>query len=55
MPLASPSGIGGSTISLGAGWFSIAMYGEAPRISFALWAKALVASTVPAARTESVL
>src|SRR3954454_1281711 len=55
MPWASPSRSGGSTISLGAGSFSIATYGEAPLMSLALWAKALVASTVPAATVASVL
>ena len=33
----------------------MATYGEAPRMSLALWAKALVASTVPAAAAASVL
>src|SRR5688572_21197019 len=54
-PRASPSGSGGSTTSFGAGSFSIATYGEAPRMSLALWAKAVVASTVPAAITARVL
>ena len=53
--LGQPLGKWGSTISLGAGSFSIATYGEAPRMSLALWAKALVARTVPAATTASVL
>ena len=43
MPWASGPGSGGSTISLGAGSFSIVSYGEAPRFSLALWAKAVVA------------
>ena len=54
-PRASGSGSGGSTISLGAGSFSMALYGEPPRISLALWAKALVASMVAAAAAVSVL
>jgi hypothetical protein len=33
----------------------MATYGEPPRISLALWAKALVASKVPAAIATSVL
>ena len=44
----SPSASGGSTISLGAGSFSMVTYGEAPRNSLALCAKAPVASTAPA-------
>src|SRR6476620_5608359 len=55
MPWANPSASGGSKISLGAGSFSSAKYGEAPRMSFALWAKTLVASTVPAEIAASVL
>jgi hypothetical protein len=39
---------------LGAGSFSMATYGEAPRISLALWAKALVPSTVPAATAAAI-
>jgi hypothetical protein len=41
-------------MSLGAGSFSMAIYGEAPRISFALWAKAFVVSTAPAATATIV-
>ena len=55
MPWASPSGSGGSTISLGAGSFSMARYGVGPRTSLALWAKALAPSRVPAATAASVL
>jgi hypothetical protein len=33
----------------------MATYGEAPRTSLVLWAKAFVASTVPAATAASVL
>src|SRR5687768_15432885 len=54
-PWTSPSASGGSTISLGAGSISMATYGEPPRISLALWANALVASTVPTATVASVL
>jgi hypothetical protein len=55
-PWASPAASGvGSTISLGEGSFSMATYGEAPRTSFVLWAKAFVASTLPAVTAASVL
>src|SRR6478752_1983012 len=54
-PLANPSGSGGSTISFGAGSFFISTYGEGPRISFALWANAVMANTVTAAAPASVL
>jgi len=37
------------------GPFAMATYGEAPRTSLVLWAKAFVASTVPAATAASVL
>jgi len=43
-----PREAGGPTISLGAGSFSTATYGEAPRISLALSAKALVVSSMVA-------
>src|SRR5262249_16877433 len=54
-PRASGPGSAGSTISLGGGSFSTAKYGVGPRTSLALWAKALVASTVPALTAASVL
>jgi hypothetical protein len=54
-PWASPSGSGESPISMGAGSFPVATYGEAPRVSLPLWTRALVASTVPAATMASVL
>jgi hypothetical protein len=40
-PLANGSASGGSTISFGGGSFSIATSGDGPRISLALWAKAV--------------
>src|SRR5262249_14770803 len=54
-PRASGPGSAGSTISLGAGSFATAKYGVGPRTSLALWAKAPVASTVPAPTAASVL
>src|SRR5215813_7222975 len=51
----NPSRNGGSTTSLGAGSFLMATYGDAPRISFAVWPTALVPSTALAAITASVL
>src|SRR5262245_6469302 len=53
-PWASGRGSGGSTISLGGGSCSISPYGEGPRISLALWAKAVALSRVPAAIAVSV-
>src|SRR3954468_5665808 len=54
MPCARPWGSGGSTMSLGAGSFSIATYGDAP-LSFAFWAKALAVSKLPAMTAASAL
>src|SRR5215204_7807197 len=54
MPCASPSAIGGSTISLGAGSFSIATYGEGTRVSLAFWADALAANNVHAPMRANV-
>lgn len=44
-PLANRSGSGGSTISLGAGSFSISAYGVAPRTSRAQWSHHAVPSS----------
>jgi hypothetical protein len=49
-PVASGPVIGGSTNNLGAGSFSMGTTSDA-----ALWAKALVASSAPAAMAASVL
>src|SRR5262245_20923006 len=59
-PWARPSGSGASTISRGAGSFSMPIYGVAPRISLALGFascanKVLVANTAPTAAAASVL
>jgi hypothetical protein len=53
--MAKPLGSGRSTFSSGAGSFLTGTNGDAPRISLAVWAKALVARTVVAATLASVL
>src|SRR5262249_46098355 len=54
-PRASGPGSGASTASLGADSFSTATNGEGSRTAFAVWAKAIVASAVPATIAGSVL
>src|ERR1700682_711747 len=43
-----------ATIGLGAGSVLMATYGDGPRISLALWARPLVASTVAAATAAAI-